>query len=103
MNAPGDEDLIRAIRRRLLAEIEKQDSGMDRIVNNVYGGPGMAGKEPSGGGVFDQLQGQDGGDDPFQYYVDIARRNVTDPENPDKVIGWDKSVKRYKKKAMSPE
>jgi hypothetical protein len=94
-----DQDLIRAIRRRLLAEIEKAGQGapVDRIVNNVYGSPGTHGGNDAGG-IFGALgNAAPSENDPFEYYVDIARRNVTDPET-DKVIGWDKNVKRYTKK-----
>lgn len=89
-----DEALLKAVRRRLLAEMEKGDA--ERIVNNVYNTPG-GGHGDKGGGIFDQLANS-GGEDPLEYYVDIERRNVADPENPEKSLGWDKRVRRYAKK-----
>lgn len=101
-----DEALIRAIRKRLLEEISSPKE-VDRIINNVYGAGPSAGQPTSG--VMGQL-GNTGdvpeGEDPFDYFVDIAKRNVSedeiDPETGEvigqKPIGWDKNVHRYRKK-----
>lgn len=97
----SDAALIRAARRRLLGELGGgQPSAAQHVINNVYGGGGLMdrlGAVPPGGGEA----GGGGADDPYDYFVDINRRNVTDPESGD-VVGWDKNVHRYrheKKKA----
>jgi len=97
----SDQALIAAIRKRLLEEISGgRASDSERIVNNVYG------SMPQGGGLVDRLyQGQmdpqgegQGGEDPYEYYVDIDRTNKYDPEDPSRTIGWEKNVRRYREK-----
>lgn len=91
----SDQALVRAARKRLLAEIERKEA-QSAIVNNVYG---------SGGGVSERLGINDlappaaGEDDPYGYYVDIIRRDLAD-KDPDtgKPVGWEKKVHRYAKK-----
>lgn len=97
----SDAALIAAIRKRLMDEISGgRASDASQIVNNVYG------SSPGGGGIVDRLyqsqfgdqdQGQ-GGDDPYEYYVDIDRTNKYDPEDPSRAIGWEKQVRRYRDK-----
>lgn len=93
----NDETLLRAIRKRLLTEVESPRDA-ERIVNNVYGGGVGTGQ----GGVMDRL-GQaptaGGHDDDADYFVDIMREDL--PEINDatgKPKGWKKSVHRFKKK-----
>lgn len=108
-----DDDLVRAIRARMLEDIKKK-ADAERIVNNVYGGPIV------GGGIAEQMGPQPG--DPVgspadrDYFVDIMRQDyepgdeamVIDPATgqqiPQKLArgGWSKRVHRFsspKKKA----
>lgn len=98
----GDAALIKAARKRLLAELDpelrKAESSANRasVVNNVYGG----GHGSGGGGLMDQLGGaaQGGsGEDPFDYFVNIQRKDLPDV-NPvtGKPAGWEKTVHRYR-------
>lgn len=101
----SDQELIRAVRKRLLADIENRKEA-ERIVNNIYGGP------VGSGGVMDRLAhqpemgGEGGGGDDFDYFVDIVRRDLPElhPET-GKPIGWEKKVHRFrnKKKMMGEE
>lgn len=79
-------DLQGAIKRRLLRELEKESAGSS-IVNNLYGG---GSSEKQSGGIQDSMLS---GQDPFDYYVDIARKS--DPEDPK---GWSKTVHRHRGK-----
>lgn len=104
----NDQMLIQAARKRLLAELG--GGGGSHIENNIYGAPGLGGGEAQagGGGLFDSLSGADkgGGEDPFDYFVDIARQNVdagqmnpfSDPDNPEVFdnSGWAKRVHRFR-------
>lgn len=103
MDPISDEMLIAAARKRLMDELAGGSGGGDsaRIVNNVYGAGG--GGQLGGGGMLEGMTGGggQGGEDPFDYFVDIERRDVTDPLSGEK-IGWDKKVHRFrgsKKKA----
>jgi hypothetical protein len=109
---PSDMDLVAAIRRRMLNEIQEQKDA-ERIVNNIYGG------SIPGGGVMDRL-GSAASPSPEEdrdYFVDILRQNyepgdeaeVIDPETGMPVKqqlqagGWKKRVHRFsspKKKVM---
>lgn len=96
----GDDDelddaaLIKAARRRLLAEIENQKAAS--IINNVYGG----GTGSGGGGVMDHMPSPSSpGEDPYDYFVDITRKDLPDMNpNTGKPAGWEKSVHRYRNK-----
>ena len=111
-NSISDMDLVAAIRRRMLEDIQaKKDA--EKIVNNIYGGP-------VGGGVMDQLGGpaSPSPEGDRDYFVDILRQDyepgdeamVIDPETgqpvPKKLDrgGWQKRVHRFsspKKKVMA--
>lgn len=108
--------LVKAMRRRLLDEIQtRKDRDAEKIVNNIYGSS-MAG----GGGIMDRLGGSDpGSSDPRadrDYFVDILRQNyepgeevdVMDPDSGQRIKkklnsgGWQKLVHRYEKKKVVP-
>lgn len=110
----SDDMLIAAARKRILSELGQSGGGggVQKLVNNIYGaqqgGGDMGGG--GGGGLFDSLSGGDqgqGGEDPFDYNVDITRRDLEEI-NPltGKPAGWTKTVHRWrgsKKKApMGP-
>ncbi len=58
-------------------------------------------KAPARGGVMEALgNGGDMSDDEFDYWVDIARRDVMDKNG--EVIGWDKNVHRHRDPKGSP-
>jgi hypothetical protein len=87
-----------AIRKRLLAEIERGQGGGQSVVNNVYGGGAPA---AIGGGGIREMAGAGGGDDDIDpasrdYYVDITREDLPDI-NPltKKPVGWRKKVHRF--------
>ena len=84
-----ERELDRAIKARILQEIEaKQERA--QIVNNLYGGGGAP--EPrDGGGLQDRFS--PAGEDPFDYFVDIERVPI-DPKDP--AQGWKKKVRRYR-------
>jgi len=99
----GDEDdetsdaaLLKAVRKRILSEVSSpREAAAAKIINKVYGGGG-------GGGVMDRLghqpqMGGEGGEDPFDYFVNIQRKDLPDI-NPEtgKPIGWEKTVHRYR-------
>lgn len=106
-----DDFLIQAARRSLLRRLEQGGGGdAERIVNNIYGGGGAGGGGGGMGGMLEAMGGSGGGaEDPFDYFVEINRRDVEAPGGVDeegnpimKKIGWDKSVHRFrgsKKKA----
>jgi len=91
-----NEMLRQAIRDRILSEV-KQPRDVERIVNNVYGGPLTHEKNQGlGGGLVSEMAGVAPED--RDYFVDIMREDL--PEiNPDtgKPRGWRKTVKRYTK------
>jgi hypothetical protein len=90
----SDEAILRAVKRRLMDELSQRQAG---VVNNVYGGSGQGvGSGGYGGLVQDMAQG---GEDPFNYFVDITREDLPDI-NPatKKPIGWTKKVERYRKR-----
>lgn len=80
-----DKELKAALKRRIVRELEKEQSPSS-IVNNLYGG----GSEKQSGGIQDSMLS---GEDPFEYYVDISRKS--DPNDPK---GWLKSVHRHRGK-----
>lgn len=81
-----DKTIEQAIRARILAEIERR-SEASQVVNNVYSGG------PSGGSVQERMgSSAPDGEDPFDYFVDIQRREVRDKDG--NVIGWNKGVHR---------
>jgi hypothetical protein len=99
--APDDDVLLAAIRKRLLREIERENEarqaggggggggGASSIVNNVYGGS-------LGGGVAGQLgNAQEMTPEERDYFVDIARQNVPEGDEEMPHGGWRKSVHRY--------
>ncbi len=92
VDALDDAALIRAARKRILAEFEAKSGGggMSSTINNYGGG--------SGGGLMERMNGGGGGDDADlrDYLVDIERRDL--PEmNPhtNKPVGWTKRVHRF--------
>jgi hypothetical protein len=82
--------LRQAIRDRILSEVRKPRE-VDRVVNNVYGGPLTSDKNQGlGGGVTGEMAPED-----LDYLVDITREDL--PElNPltGKPKGWKKTVVR---------
>lgn len=95
MDPVTDEMILQALRKRLLEEAGGQ-RGQGTIVNNVYGGSPFNQQGGAQKGVLEGLMSEgEEGQDPFEYFVDIARRDVT--EGGEKV-GWDKTVRRYRKK-----
>ena len=90
---PDDQAIIAAVRRRLLQEIENKGQ-TSSIINNVYG----TGRDPEAG-AGDVRGMMLGGEDPFDYMVDIERRDLPDI-NPEtgKPMGWTKKVRRYREK-----
>lgn len=107
----SDAALIKAARKRLLAELEpaarKAESAANRasVVNNIYGSGGGGG----GGGLMDRMGGSPAtpsaeGDDPYSYFVDVMRKDLPDI-NPatGKPAGWSKSVHRYKTRKEEEE
>lgn len=97
----NDHMLLAAIRKRILDDIQGTklyggggDKGAASIVNNVYG------HQPVMPGVYDQMAfggggGGQGGEDPFDYLVDIERRDLPEiNEATGKPAGWTKSVRR---------
>lgn len=90
----SDEEMIKAIRKRLMDEIGRSSGGSERIVNNVYG------SSPSG--LVDRLyqdkevSGDAGEDDPYEYMVDIDREDKLNEAG--EKIGWNKRVHRYRDK-----
>lgn len=98
MDRISDDMLLQAIRQRILDQIEARQQ-MAPIINNVYGsGPsgGMQGVADLMNKPGDQPEAEEVGPDPYEYRVDIQRRNVYDPDDPEKMIGWNKSVNRYR-------
>ena len=92
----NDEMLVAAMRQRLLDEIQKRQEHQ-AIINNVYGGGSH--EKPASMGVADQLGSAGDGEDPYDYFVDITRKDL--PEiNPQtgKPMGWEKSVHRHRQK-----
>lgn len=87
-----DQALLAAVRKRLMDEIAGgRSSEAERIVNNVYGAM------PAGGLTERLYQGEMGGEDPYEYLVDIDREDVRDPETGEKT-GWKKRVRRYRER-----
>jgi len=111
----SDDYLIQAARRRLARMLEQEGGDASAIVNNVYGGSPGGGGGGGGGGLGGMIEamGGGGGEDPFDYFVDINRRDVEEPAGLDengqpimKKVGWDKRVHRFrgskKKDPMGP-
>lgn len=78
--------LEEAIRKRILEEISSAREA--QIINNIYGGGGSSEPAPRG-----NLQEQMFDPKDYNYWVDIQRADVFDPEG--QKIGWKKKVKRY--------
>lgn len=107
----SDEQIVAAIRRRLLDEVS-QRSGGQSITNNVYGG--SVGGQPSsgqGGGILDRFGGGQGGSgvsgpEDKDYFVDILREELQPGDVVDgqeiKRPGWRKKVHRFAT-AKSPD
>jgi hypothetical protein len=103
MSIFGDEDptsdsaLLKAVRKRLLNEISAKQAASSVINNNVYGGSAHAGGSDVGG-LLGSMGGAPAaaGEDPFDYLVDIERKDL--PINPEtgKPEGWRKSVRRHR-------
>lgn len=88
----SDNALIRAARKRILAELEAKQAAQQSVINN-YGGGGQV-----GGGLMERMNGAQG-EDPglYDYLVDIERRDLPE-KDPDtgKPIGWTKKVHRHR-------
>lgn len=86
-----DADLLAAVRRRILREIEKNESS-----------PSMSAPSREGSSIQDMMSGNP---EDWDYYVDITREDL--PEiNPatKKPVGWKKSVhRRATKRGEEPE
>lgn len=80
--ATTDEILLRALRKRILKDMQKGEGQGSSIVNNLYGG---GSSHESGGPIGKDVL------DPgaFDYYVDIAKEA-------DKDGNWKKKVHRYR-------
>lgn len=78
------DELRAAIKARILAEVAGRSQA--QVVNNMYAAGGA--RE---GGLQDRF---DPVEDPFDYKVDIERRQVVDSQG--LPIGWDKKVHRYR-------
>lgn len=87
-----DAALIRAARKRIMAELEaKQAGGGNTVNNNNYAG---------GGGLMERMNGGGAGDDGDlrDYLVDITREDLPGlNELTGKPPGWKKTVHRYTK------
>ncbi len=89
-----DKALVKAARRRLLAEIGGSKKDAASIINNVYG---------NGGGVMDHLGGgamhgsSSIADDPMEYFVNVTRRDLEKDPATGKPVGWEKQVHRYRR------
>jgi len=98
-DAFDDAALIRAARERVLSELagrESRRTQAQRIINNIYGGGGVAdGLSPGAAGA----SGGGAAPDDLDYLVDIERKDLPDI-NPatGKPMGWSKKVHRYAKK-----
>lgn len=92
-DADYNQQINAAIRRRLLAEIERGNGGQS-VVNNVYGGGGQGGGE-LGGGIREAMA-EDIDPALRDYYVDIERTD-SDEVHPvtGKPKGWKKKVHRF--------
>lgn len=89
--------LREAIRDRILNEVKKPRD-VDRIVNNVYGGPLTSDKNQGlGGGVTGEMA-EDMTPEEMDYFVNITRKDLPNL-NPltGKPEGWEKTVHRYTK------
>ncbi len=84
-----DSALIKAARKRILAELEAK-GGAAGITNNVYGGG-------SGGGLMERMNGAEGEDPSLRdYFVDISREDMPEiNEKTGKPKGWNKKVHRH--------
>lgn len=94
----SDTAMIKAMRKRLLEEISAKQAASNVIHNNVYGGSAHAGGASDVGGVMGLLGGNGGGtseEDPFDYMVDIERKNMP-PDESGKSPGWTKHVRRHR-------
>jgi len=89
--------LRQAIRDRILNEV-KQPRDVERIVNNVYGGPLTSDKNQGlGGGVTGEMaEGMT--PEELDYFVKITRKDLPNL-NPltGKPEGWEKEVHRFTK------
>lgn len=87
----SDEALIRAARRRLLAQIGPEAAARAAApAPSSHDMPGgLMGELGGGGASYAQ------GDDPFAYMVDIERHNLP-PDASGKSPGWTKKVRRYR-------
>jgi hypothetical protein len=103
-DAFDDAALIRAARERVLSELagrESRRTQAQRIINNIYGGGGVAdGLSPGalgGGNGGAGLGTSDAGEDPYDYFVNIKREDLPDI-NPHtgKPVGWSKEVHRFR-------
>ena len=106
-----DDDLLQAIRKRLLEEIMAERQSQNVIQNIIGRGLPSSPSSPSGqsgaGGVFQEMGYRPTPDD-FEYGVDIERRDVYGPDpnwipepgSEEKAplikTGWEKFVKRYR-------
>ena len=79
----SERELVEAMKRRILREIDKQDNHPASIVQHLYGQGGDSSSEHSKGISEQALSNPE----LFDYMVDIERKNT--PE------GWTKQVKRY--------
>lgn len=95
-----DNALVQAVRKRLLRELEAQQA--HQISNTINNNQSSGGH---GGGLMEAMNGgQPGGsDDPFDYLVDIEKRDIPGEEG-SKPVGWTKKVHRHRtKKGLAGE
>ncbi len=90
--AIDDNALVQAVRKRLLRELEaQQEARISNTINNNQGG-GSHG----GGGLMEAMNGG-GPEDPYEYLVDIEKRDIPGEEG-GKPLGWTKKVHRHREK-----
>jgi hypothetical protein len=99
----SDTALLRAVRQRLLEQVQAKHEAQ-ALTNNIYNSPATGG-HAGAGGVMGELGGGGGGvspgggngEDPWDYMVDITRRDLPDI-NPHtgKPAGWEKTVRRHR-------
>lgn len=83
-------EISKAIKKRILDEINSRAQAQN-VINNYVGGEPSRPKTESAT-LAERMSKSDGEDDPFDYKVMIGRKNRPDGD------GWDKLVHRYRKK-----
>lgn len=92
----NDQMLLEAIRQKMLDDIKQKNAA-----NAIYNIVGGSGSPSSGSGVGAAMGGlgpmsEAGADDPFDYLVDITRKDLDETNAQGKPKGWTKTVHRYR-------